>query len=325
MLPMDKPTKAQPLSEPGPLPAKAVRFSHHAMATVFEIAIIHEDAGYAEQCAHEAFREVDRLEQVLSRFIDNSDISRINSAAVGEAVRVGLDAFECLRHCARLSEDTKGACDVSIGALLEYWSTADASGRQPADDRLAGIRQGTGMHQVDLDSEQLTAARRSELVSIDLGGYGKGYAVDCMAKVLDDWDVGSALLHGGTSSVLALGAPPGERGWQVTLRHPSDREQVIGRFHLQHLAVSGSGLRQGCHIIDPRTGHPAGETRAAWAVTKTAAVGDALSTAFMVMSAEEVRAYCDNHAESRAIVIRAESGTMEKILRFGDCRDLERA
>lgn len=320
---MDRPPAAQPLSDPGDLPPKAGRFSHRAMATVFEIVIIHEDAGYAEQCAHEAFRELDRLEQVLSRFIENSDISRINSAEIGEPVRVGFDAFACLEHCARLSEETRGACDVTIGALLECWAKVDATGLTPSTDRLADILQGTGMHQVDIDRARHTVARRADGVSIDLGGYGKGYAVDCMAKVLDGWDIGSALLHGGTSSVLALGAPPGERGWQVTLRHPSVHDQVIGRLHLRHRAISSSGVRKGRHIIDPRTAYPATETRAAWTITKTAAAGDALATAFMIMSPEEIREYCDHDGESQAIVIRAEPGSAEEVLRFGDCRYLE--
>lgn len=268
------------------------------MATVFEIAIAHDDARYAEQCAHEAFREVDRLEGVLSRYIENSDISRINAAPVGEPVRVGVDAFECLERCATLCEETNGACDVTLG---------------------------TGMELIRLDKEELAVTRGSAGVSIDLGGYGKGYAVDYMARVLDDWDVESALLHGGTSSVLALDAPPGDRGWQVTLRHPADREQIIGRFNLRYLAVSGSGLRKGCHIIDPRAGTPATGTRAAWAVTRTASVGDALSTAFMVMSADEIRGYRERDPETRAIVIRGESATTQTVSRFGDCKDLERA
>jgi len=273
------------------------RFSHHAMATVFEVALAHDDPVYAEQCAHEAFREVDRLERALSRYIENSDIARVNDAAVGERVRVGVDAFECIKRCVDLCEETNGACDVTLG---------------------------TGIDQLELDDGELTVTRRSSAVAIDLGGYGKGYAVDCMAKVLDDWEIESAMLHGGTSSVLARGAPPGERGWLVTLRHPSDREQVIGRFCLRHLAVNGSGLRKGCHIIDPRTGETAAATSAAWAITSDAAAGDALSTAFMIMSPDEIGEYCAREPGVRAIVIRGDSAASGAVVRFGDCRDLER-
>ena len=299
------------------LPPNAGRFAHRAMATVFEIVVVHEDLVYGEQCAHEAFREVDRLEQALSRFVENSDISRINNAAVGKPVRVGIDAFECLEHCVELSAETNGACDVSIGALSDYWSSVAASGRPPAPDRLAELREGTGMLQIDFDAEQHAVTRRSDLVSIDLGGYGKGYAVDRMAEVLGDWDIGSALIHGGTSSVLAIGSPPEQRGWPMTLRDPSAPDRVIERFDLQDLAMSGSGLAKGNHIIDPRTGHPAAGARAAWTISRTAAAADALSTAFMIMSAEEIREYCDRHGETRAVVISASSENAEDVMRFG--------
>ena len=301
----------------GNVPENVRRFTHHAMATVFQITTVHDDAGYSEQCAHEAFRELDRLEQNLSRFIENSDVSRVNAADVDEPVRVGVDTFECLEHCARLSVDTNGACDVTIGLLLEYWARVDAGRRAPSNEELLRLRESSGMRHVDLDSGRHTVTRRSDGVSIDLGGYGKGYAVDRMAKVLDDWDIGTALVHGGTSSVLALGAPPGERGWQVTMRHPSEDDHVIERLYLERVAISGSGTRKGRHVIDPRTAYPVTETAAAWAITATAAAGDALSTAFMIMSPDEIRDYCVDNADSQALMLRKQP-TGAEVLRFGD-------
>ena len=313
----------RPASDPQPLPPNAQRFAHNAMATVFEIVIVHNDAGYAEQCAHEAFREVDRLEQALSRFIENSDVSRINVAPVDEAVRVGIDAFECLEHCTRLHAETNGACDVTIGALLDYWSQAEASGGRPEDDRLAELRERTGMQQIILNSQDHTVSRRSEHVRIDLGGYGKGYAIDRMAAVLGDWDIGPALLHGGASSVLALDAPPERRGWPLTVRDPAATDHIVGRLSLRNLAMSGSGLRKGRHIIDPRTALPATANRAAWSITETAATGDALSTAFMIMSGDEIRAHCEDHVTSRAILIPADAPPGKHPLRIGNFDDLE--
>ncbi len=293
-------------------PQNAMTFSHPAMATDFEIVVIHEDARYTEQCVFEAFRELDKVEQNLSRFIANSDISRINSSGVDQRVLVGLDAFESLEQCARLSEDTKGAFDVTVGPLLEYWSRHASPGEE-----LSRIHKRTGTHLVHLDRAQHTVTLRSEGMSIDLGGYGKGYAVDRMAEVLEEWEIGCALIHGGQSSILALGGPPGEEGWEATLRHPSSDARGIERVLLQHQAISSSGLRKGRHIIDPRTAYPVTETQAAWAMTSTAAEGDALSTAFMIMSPEEIHHYCENHRDRKAIVIRKEALDAENVLRFG--------
>ena len=114
---MTKPSKEIPkIQFHGKLPHNAFRFSHNSMATVFEIFAIHDDAGYAEQAAWEAFRELDRLELGLSRFIENSDISRINNLDKHQSVQIGLDAFECLKQCAQLTRQTDGAFDITAGS-----------------------------------------------------------------------------------------------------------------------------------------------------------------------------------------------------------------
>ena len=284
------------------------RFRHHAMATVFEIMMIHDDAPYAEQCAHQAFRHVDKIELDLSKYIENSDVSRINRAGTGKPVRVGLNTFESLEHCARLSNDTKGAWDITIGPLVAYWSRHESPGEE-----LARIHKTTGMHLVHLEEAQHTVTLRSDEMSIDLGGYGKGYAVDRMAEVLADWDIDRALISAGQSSILALAAPPGKTGWVVTMRDPSNLDHIIERVFLERQALSSSGLRKRRHIIDPRTALPATDTRAAWTLTKDAGSGDALSTAFMILSPEEIEQYCENHACEAVILI----GNSPEAERFG--------
>jgi len=272
------------------VPQSAHRFSHEAMATVFELAMIHDDAGYAHQCAQAAFAEVDRLEQELSMFLPNSDVSRINNSEPGAAVIVGVDTFACLERCNRLAQETNGAFDVTMGHtphLLLY----DVS---------------------------YSVLRLSDLLTVDLGGFGKGYAVDRMAEILGEWDISRALIHGGSSSVLAMRAPPGQPGWQMTLSDPSVRHRVIQRLCLEHRAVNGSGLQKGNHILDPRTGRPVEGRRAAWVVTEDAATGDALSTAFMVMSLDEIREYCREHEAVEAVVIAARGEGGEEIFRYGE-------
>ncbi len=294
------------------------RFSHNAMATVFEIIINHEGAGYAEQCAYSAFSDLDRLELELSRFIDNSDISRINSSGANSAVSVGPDTFACLELCARLSANTKNVFDVTAGNLIKYWSgRSEVQGNPDEKEELERARKNTGMHLVYLDKSNYSVTLKSDNICIDLGGFGKGYAVDKMAEILLDWGIDSALIHGGTSSALALGAPPGENGWEITLRNPGNYDSVISRLYLKNMSVNGSGIQKGGHIIDIHTACPVKDRSAAWAVCKNAAEGDALSTAFMIMTPEEIKEYCNNNDVSAAIITK-ESGKDEKILRFGN-------
>ncbi len=298
----------------------AHRFSHEAMATVFEIIIVHEDGHYAHQAAWEAFEELDRLEQELSRFIPNSDISRINQLSAGQPLTIGPAVFECLRLCARMNADTNGAFDITIGSLLNCWLNDDRHPRTPSQEELVAARQLTGMNLVQLDEASHTVQLDAGPVHIDLGGFGKGYAVDRMAELLRDWSIGTALIHGGASSVLALGAPPETAGWPLTLSSPGHRRQTLAHLHLRDRALSGSGLQKGEHIIDPRTAYPVAGRIAAWASAPTAAPSDALSTAFMVMDPEAANRYCSDHPEVLAMILLEGLGGKaqeDNILRYG--------
>jgi thiamine biosynthesis lipoprotein len=296
------------------------RFSHKAMATIYEIFIVNEDAGYAQQAAQEAFDELDRLEQELSRFIENSDISRLNQLAANQPLWVGLDAFECLKLSARIFEETHGAFDVTIGPLMKCWLNPDKTVRIPPVEELLLARRNVGMPLLELDESQHTVTLKSSPVHVDLGAVGKGYAVDVLARLLQEWDIDTALIHGGRSSVFALGSPPGKKGWPLTISNPMNRHEILARLHLRDRAVSGSGLQKGQHIINPRTAQPLKGNRAAWASAPDAGSTDALSTAFMIMEPEEIETYCNQHPEVQAMVVLADENTegqQEKILRFG--------
>ena len=290
-------------------------FSHRAMATVFEIIVFYGDEHYAKQAAWEAFQELDRLEQDLSRFIENSDIARMNNLVANESLRLGLDAFECLKQCASLYEETGGIFDVTIGSLMKCWLNADKSLRNPSEEELVVAIECTGMHRVQLDETQQTVRLMNSPMQIDLGGFGKGYAVDRMAMLLRDWSLDSFLIHGGMSSVLAVGAPPGKQGWSLSLSNPFNRNKTFEHIFLKDQSVSGSGLQKGQHIIDPRTGQPIENRRAAWAFTPAAATSDALATAFMIMPLDEVKTYCQNHPDTKAILILDEQNIKgEKVI-----------
>jgi len=279
------------------------RFSHEAMATTFEIITVHEDGRYARQAAYATFDELDRLEADLSRFIENSDISRINNLAANQPLIIGPAAFECLQHSKKMYDETNGAFDVTIGAQCSK----------------PGVE-----NTIKLDESQHTVELTSP-VQIDLGGIGKGFAVDRMAGLLREWSINTVLISGGYSSVLALDAPDNTNGWPVSLSNPDNHKQTVAHLNLQNRALGASGIQKGRHIIDPRTGHPAQGKLAAWAYAGDAATADALSTAFMVMSPDEIEKYCEQHPESRALVIlqQEKQPQREKILRFGQWKNVE--
>jgi len=299
------------------------RFASRAMGSVFEVLIAGEEPEYARQAAGAALEELARLEHELSRFEPASDVAAVNALGAGESVRVGLATFECLKMAAAVSAETAGAFDVAIGALVALWRGQGGRTPQPSDDELADARVRSGMDLVVLDESEHAVGLKAAGVRVDLGGIGKGYAVDQMAAVLKEWSIEAALIHGGLSSALAIGSPPDREGWSVSLRAPEGSGASLGTVCLCDQSLSGSSLRSrsGCFggvgsasapgrapILDPRRGRPAAENLAAWAMAGSAALTDALSTAFVVMSAAEVKEYCGRHPEVSGMLVPLDGG-----------------
>lgn len=259
------------MTRQGPL-GPTLKFSHAAMATVFEVHCVHADERYAGQAAQAAFAVVDRLEQEQSRFVANSDVARINELGSGQATRVSPSTMECLELAVAMHALTLGAFDVSIG---------------------------TGLERLELLPLEFVVRAHGAGARLDLGGIGKGYAVDRMAETLDEWELRHALLHGGFSSVLAREAPPDQDGWPLTLSAPGSADAaVLARLSARRLALSASGTRKGAHIRDPRSGDTIRD-RTAWVAVSqdqaprcAAAVAEALSTAFMILPVEQVERLC---------------------------------
>jgi thiamine biosynthesis lipoprotein len=289
-------------------------YQHRAMATVFEIMIVNEDPSFAEGAAHAAFEEIDRLEQELSRYAVNSDVARINNLPPHGSVRVGLDTFRCLRLSMQHWEETGGAFDVTMGALMECWIGKDRSLLHPSPGEIERAKERSGMKSLELDESAMTVRLRESVPFIDLGAIGKGYAVDRAVELLKEWGVSSALVHGGTSSVYAFGPLGHHRGWPVTLSDPRRPAEILEKVILADEGLGGSGIKKGRHIIDPRSARPVEGRRAAWVLSESAARSDALSTACMVMAGEEIERCVARDARLRAVVVEGEGGS---VLRFG--------
>jgi thiamine biosynthesis lipoprotein len=210
-------------------------FSHEAMATTFSVFVAGVPAEYARQAAAAAFRELDRLENELSRYVESSDIARANRLAEGESLILGEDALRCLLLASRLSAATDRAFDPAYASL--------APGRPFADQALYAL---------DPARHELTSL--TPRLHLDLGAVGKGYALDCMADLLREWTLTEVCLQSGGSTALALAPPAGLAGWPVGLGEGDSYRSLM----LRDRALSGSGVAvQGAHVIDVRRGQPA--------------------------------------------------------------------
>jgi len=308
------------------------RFAHEAMTTLFEVVVAGGDRRYAGEVAEELFREVDRLERLLSRHDPGSDISQVNRMRPGDTLRIAIEVYNCLTLAARLARDTAGAFDISCGPLLVCWSEAKRQGLdRPSDRDLALARTRVGMSPLRLHATpdtdagprefSVTLAPDSPGPLLDLGAIGKGFALDSLRETLSDWKVGNVLVHSGTSTALGLGPGPeaDARGWIVGVAAGWSPAHGFSRVRLRNAALSGSGVEvKGRHILDPRTGQPVTTTLAAWTLCDSAAVADALSTAFMVFSPAEAETFAQRHPDLWAMTVRHQPPADHPIVRtFG--------
>ena len=271
-------------------PSQYHRFAHEAMATTFEILVDCGDPRYARQAAAEAFRELDRLELKLNRFDETSDVSKINHASTGVPVAVSYDTFTCLSIALYVSVETDGAFDVTSASKTRPEMEAES----PTLDTPEIPAVDSGFNFIDLSEETLSVTVRRPGLRVDLGGIGKGYALDCIAEKLEDWDVNRCLLIAGGSTILAMEPPALEQGWPIQFGSGKNSRQM----NLRQCSFSGSGLAvKGEHIVDPRSGNPVAALKRAWALAPTAALSDALSTAFMILDRPAIEAFHKKHDE----------------------------
>jgi thiamine biosynthesis lipoprotein len=271
------------------------RFSRDAMATTFDVIIAGSpdvDFLYASQAAEAIFTEIQRLEDELSRFRHGSYISQLNQLSAGESLSVSLAAWDCLSLAKTVFEESAGAFDITIGPLMQLWRTEDGTLREPEPERLELARRSIGSRLFELDESDLRVTVLADHMVFDLGAIGKGYALDQAAAILEDWGIPNALLNAGDSTLLALGSPTVEESWSITLADGARSMTLCDR------ALSGSGFMvKGAHIMNPRTLRPVPiQDQRSYALAPSAALSDALSTAFMIMPPAEARALCDQYA-----------------------------
>jgi thiamine biosynthesis lipoprotein ApbE len=235
-------------------------FGDNVMATHFSLVIEAptDEVDRVGAVADEYFDEIRRLESLLSRFVEDSDISRIKRLNVGESAVVAPETFRCLSVALEASRLTEGRFDVAYRSLRSRGQRAFALHTKP--------------HRVQalLDNPDL-----------DLGGIGKGFALDYASEILERYGYTRALLCAGTSTLLALDPPQESSGWAVTVQRGGKDETLS--FARSAVSCSGKSVH-GEHIFDVNEKRFATKISRGYVQVKTAALADAFSTAIMTMN-----------------------------------------
>jgi thiamine biosynthesis lipoprotein len=262
------------------------------MATRFEFVLAGDDPARLRAAGEEAVDEIHRWESALSLYRPESDIAQVNAGAFVGPVVVRPSVLRLLLHARRLSALSEGAFDPTVGPLVRAWGFMGGTGSPPGRGLLEAARRQIGWQGVELDELQNTVQFRQSGMMLDLGAIGKGFALDRAADLLREMGIHSALLHGGTSSIVAWGKPPEGDGWRIAFPATKGAAFSLDSIDLvdQSLSVSGvqgkafqEGGRILGHVLDPRLGNPVEGVKMAAALLPSATDSDALSTALLVL------------------------------------------
>lgn len=254
------------------------------MGARFEVFLFGQEEEHLEAVAAAVIEEIVRLDGVLSRFDPRSEIARINREACHAPARVDREVFALLEKCEEARRLTDGYFDVSASSGIAVEENA-----------------------LQLDAENCAVRFTQPDVSADLGGVGKGYALDRAREIMLRFGVTCGLLHGGASSVLAAGAPPDKNGWPVAMRHPLTPDaEPVAQVELMDQALSCSAARhpgqRQSDVLNPLTGRPLDGNAACVTLAANATEAEIFSTALLAMGREEAKRYLERAPDHGLVV-----------------------
>jgi FAD:protein FMN transferase len=283
--------------------------SHQAMGTEFTVAVYGRDPKFLAESVEQVFEEIDRIDDQMSNYKPGSELSEINRDAASHPVLVAPDLFALIEKSLEYSRETGGGFDITVGPLMKAWGFFRGQGRVPSAAELRGVLTHVGYQHVKLDAAQRTIFFDVPGVELDLGGIAKGYAVDRAVEILREDGITSALVSGGDSSIYALGAPPGEQAWKITLRDPFDATKPADTIYLKNFSMSTSGNynkffklggKMYSHVMNPHTGMPVEDMLSTTVFVASTTDSDALSKLY-VLGVQGSRKYLTKHADVQAL------------------------
>ncbi len=289
------------------------------MGTFAHIVVIAEDSNTAEKCIETAFAEIHKVDELMSDFKSNSEISKVNRDGFKSAIHLSQSTYEVLQRSIEFSKLTDGAFDISVGPLVDLFHSAQEKQVTPSKEQIAQARSKVGFEKLKLDEQNRTVKFAVDGMRLDLGGIAKGYAVDKAVEAMQTCGaIGGMVDIGG--DIRCFGAPPeGRNHWLIGLQNPNLEKDTAGRnivlkLKLTNGAVATSGdyqqyvLIEGkrySHIIDRKTVTSTEGLSSVTIIADNATDADALATAVSVMGAEKGLELIESTNDTEAILIPA--------------------
>ncbi|MBN2445118.1 MAG: FAD:protein FMN transferase [Phycisphaerae bacterium] len=283
-------------SRPADSPRAEYKHSDQVMGTFAEVKAVAPNAEVAKAAVAAAYARFDDVNRLMSDYVDDSDIGRLNQLAAGQLLTVAPETFRCLQRGVVISTESGGAFDMTCRPLVLCWRAAAKAQRLPTEQELSNVRQAVGYEKIVLDEGSRTVMLTVDNMQVDLGGIAKGYALDLAWQAMREKGATSAMIDVG-GDVVAMGTRADGKPWRIGVRHPF-QDGMYCTLRLRDCAVATSGVQQQffeidgrrySHIIDPRTGQPAAQSPSVTVIASDGLTADAWATAFSVLSIAEAQ------------------------------------
>ncbi|HSW35367.1 MAG TPA: FAD:protein FMN transferase [Candidatus Limnocylindrales bacterium] len=292
-------------------PANIFTYHYMLMDTTVEIRFQAVDSRSAEEIKDKVIGEMERLENLFSRTIKDSEISSINNSAGLRPVQVSTEVLHVVEKSLSYAQLSGGAFDPTVAPLVDLWGFLGQEFRVPTAHEIETALTLVDYQLVEVDATAETVYLPLAGMSLELGGIAKGYIIDRALAVLVQAGVQDAFLNAG-GDIGLLGSRPDGSPWRIGVRHPRDNREIVAVVPVRDKAVTTSGDYQRFfeenniryhHLLDPFTGLPARSLASVTIIAPTALESDALSTAVFILGPEEGMALIERLPNVEAILV----------------------
>jgi thiamine biosynthesis lipoprotein len=257
----------------------------------FDISIVAKDSLSAEQNIDSVITEITRIENLISDWKSDTQISEVNQNAGIRPVKVDREVFELTQRAIQFSEVTNGGFDISFAAMDRIWKFDGSMTEMPSAEAIQKSVEKVGYKNIILDSVQSTIFLKLKGMKIGFGALGEGYATDKCRDMMLAKDIRAGIING-SGDMSTWGKQPNGKAWNIGITNPFHPEKLLAVVPLEQEAVTTSGSyekfvvfdgKRYSHIINPATGYPATGLCSVTVFGPSAETANGLSTSLMVL------------------------------------------
>ncbi len=265
------------------------------MGSRFQITLVDKDSISAEQNIDKAIAEITRIENLISEWRPETQISQVNQNAGIKPIKVDKEVFDLTKKGIYFSKLTDGAFDISIVAMDKIWKFDDSMDELPSEQAIKESVRYVGYQNIILDSTNSTIFLKNPGMKIGFGSIGKGYAADKTRDLMKSMGVKAGIIDA-SGDISTWGTQPDGKPWAIGINNPFNDHKMAAVLYFKENAVTTSGSyekyaeihgKRYSHIMNPKTGYPSTGLTSVTITGPNATMANGFSTSIMVLGEKE--------------------------------------